>query len=150
MERKEESVNTMKRLILSLLLVVCVYFAFNPEDSRSALGQFTSIQRRTNGDVYQLTAGSNVVLTPGSGKGNVKIDANDTLGNATNYVTLSGSTQTKTGGLNIGGSIGLGNVSPTSLIDINNGSITVRGTGSGLSIGGNNGAYQNIRPRLWF
>lgn len=98
-ERKEESVNTMKKFIVGFLLVVGTNYVFNVTTSESALVGFSSIQRRPGGDVYQITAGSNVVVTPGNGKGNVQIDANDTQGNATNYFNLSASTQTKTGGI---------------------------------------------------
>lgn len=50
----------------------------------------------------------------------------------TNYVNLDISMQTKFGGLNVLGNLGVGTNSPSSILDVFNGSITVRGTNAGI------------------
>ena len=76
------------------------------------------------------TNGGWVSITTGTSSAYVSTSA------AANYLNTTSSTQTKTGGLNLNGYLGVGTASPTSAVDVVNGSVTVRGSGSGLSVGG--------------
>lgn len=66
----------------------------------------------------------------------ISINGSPVLTSASGAVDVTGSTQTKSGGLNVAGRVGIGTTNPSSKFDIDNGSITIRGYGAGLAVAG--------------
>mgnify|MGYP001575011476 CR=1 FL=1 len=87
--------------------------------------------------VSKIVAGSGVSISPTSGLGSVTIESTA----AAAGIYTDGSTQTKIGGLNVGGSFGIGTTTPTSALEVFNGSVTIRGTNSALIVNSGNGIF---------